>query len=97
MSNLSLNFNNQVNVDQNTELKAKKGKSEGNLTSRKLLWFRKGLRLHDSPSLIEACSNCEELYPVYIVDHSPRNGIHSPSWWKFLLESLTDLDQSFRK
>lgn len=60
-------------------------------------WFRKGLRLHDCPSLLEACRTCSVLYPVFIIDPhfvSPRTvGVNR---FNFLLESLTDLDSNLR-
>ena len=29
-------------------------------------WFRKGLRLHDNPALLEAIKQSENIYPVFI-------------------------------
>ena len=33
-----------------------------------LVWFRKGLRLHDNPALIEACKDAEAVFPCFILD-----------------------------
>ena len=31
-------------------------------------WFRKGLRLHDNPALVEACSNSDRVFPIFVLD-----------------------------
>ncbi len=37
-------------------------------------WFRKGLRIHDNPALLEACSGImndmkiQRVYPIFIID-----------------------------
>lgn len=33
-----------------------------------VLWFRRGLRLHDNPALLKALSAKAEFYPVFIFD-----------------------------
>jgi DNA photolyase len=57
-------------------------------------WFRKGLRLHDNPSLLEACTTSSKVYPIFIIDpwfaKPDKVGINR---YSFLLESLTDLDK----
>lgn len=35
---------------------------------RSMMWFRKGLRLHDNPALLEALEGAEHLYPVFCLD-----------------------------
>ena len=35
---------------------------------RSMMWFRKGLRLHDNPALLEALQGAEHLYPVFCLD-----------------------------
>ena len=35
---------------------------------RSVLWFRKGLRLHDNPALHKALEDAETLYPIFILD-----------------------------
>lgn len=58
-----------------------------------LLWFRKGLRLHDSPALHAALDGTAALYPVFILDPQllgpTRVGVNRTA---FLLESLRALD-----
>jgi deoxyribodipyrimidine photolyase len=65
-------------------------------------WFRKGLRLHDNPALLEACETAlrgpGRVYPLFIIDPafcSPETiGVNR---YSFLLESLSDLDSSLRR
>ncbi|KTG05207.1 hypothetical protein cypCar_00004268 [Cyprinus carpio] len=61
-------------------------------------WFRKGLRLHDNPSLRDSVIGADTLRCVYILDPwfagSSNVGI---SRWRFLLQCLEDLDTSLRK
>lgn len=60
-------------------------------------WFRKGLRLHDNPSLLEACTASSKVYPIFIIDpwfaKPDKVGINR---YSFLLESLTDLDTRYK-
>lgn len=63
-----------------------------------LYWFRKGLRLHDNPALVDACMNgTKQLYPVFCIDpwfaKPSEVGVNR---YQFLLESLRDLDSSLR-
>uniref|UniRef100_A0A672R2Q4 Cryptochrome-1 n=1 Tax=Sinocyclocheilus grahami TaxID=75366 RepID=A0A672R2Q4_SINGR len=61
-------------------------------------WFRKGLRLHDNPSLRDSIIRADTLRCVYILDPwfagSSNVGINR---WRFLLQCLEDLDASLRK
>ncbi|XP_074086628.1 cryptochrome-2 [Macrotis lagotis] len=61
-------------------------------------WFRKGLRLHDNPALQAALRGARCVRCVYILDPwfaaSSSVGINR---WRFLLQSLEDLDISLRK
>ncbi|KAF4523712.1 Cryptochrome 2 [Ephemera danica] len=61
-------------------------------------WFRKGLRLHDNPSLHEGLKDATSLRCVFILDPwfagSSNVGINK---WRFLLQCLEDLDRSLRK
>ncbi|MCJ8743403.1 hypothetical protein PDJAM_G00093610 [Pangasius djambal] len=61
-------------------------------------WFRKGLRLHDNPSLRESVRGADTVRCVYILDPwfagSSNVGINR---WRFLLQCLEDLDASLRK
>jgi len=65
--------------------------------SRTILWFRKGLRLHDNPALLDAATNATALFPVFCLDphflHPDRVG---PNRLGFLFEALADLDASLR-
>uniref|UniRef100_A0A383VLE2 Photolyase/cryptochrome alpha/beta domain-containing protein n=1 Tax=Tetradesmus obliquus TaxID=3088 RepID=A0A383VLE2_TETOB len=64
-----------------------------------IIWFRKGLRVHDNPALIEACRDAQHVYPIFIID---PHFLHNSSYrvgvnrYNFLLECLNDLDQSLR-
>ncbi|KAF7843292.1 (6-4)DNA photolyase [Senna tora] len=75
--------------------------------SPSLMWFRKGLRIHDNPALEFACKGSNRLYPVFVIDPhymepdpnafstgSSRAGLNRI---KFLLESLVDLDLNLKK
>ena len=61
-------------------------------------WFRKGLRLHDNPAFMSAIKSNLTLYPVFMLDpwfvKNARVGVNR---WRFLQETLTDLDQQLRK
>lgn len=60
-------------------------------------WFRKGLRLHDNPSLVNAIESQLELYPVFILDPwFVKNAKVGPNRWRFLQQSLVDLDAQLR-
>jgi len=61
-------------------------------------WFRHGLRLHDNPAMLDAIAKCKTLYPVFIFDGRVAGTFHSGyNRWRFLLQCLEDLDQSFRE
>ena len=61
-------------------------------------WFRKGLRLHDNPALLEACRSARGTYPVFVLDPKFTTAdIMSANRFSFLLESLEDLDTGLRK
>lgn len=61
-------------------------------------WFRKGLRLHDNPALLKALEKCTQVYPVFVWDpYFARNDFAGPNRWRFLVESLNDLDSNLRK
>ncbi|XP_057837998.1 (6-4)DNA photolyase isoform X1 [Cryptomeria japonica] len=82
---------------------AKQRPMEGNT----LIWFRKGLRIHDNPALEYACQNAKNVYPVFVLDPwflepdpsapslgSTRVGINRI---RFLLECLDDLDGNLKR
>lgn len=56
-------------------------------------WFRKGLRLHDNPTLIESCLLSQTIYPLFILDPYFSNpDIIGVNRYSFLLQTLNDLD-----
>ena len=69
------------------------------LNHRTLHWFRKGLRLHDNPALLHACETSVEIWPVYVLnpDIITYGGNIGFNRWRFLMESLQDLDVQLRK
>jgi len=68
------------------------------MTKGVIHWFRKGLRLHDNPALTAAIETNLKLYPIFILDpwfvKNARVGINR---WRFLQQSLADLDKQLRK
>lgn len=75
--------------------------------SGSLMWFRKGLRIHDNPALERAAQSTKFLYSVFIIDPhymEPDPNAFSPgskraglNRIRFLLQSLADLDLNLRK
>jgi cryptochrome len=67
------------------------------MSTRSVLWFRKGLRVHDNPALQRACEGASAVMPVFVLDPwfmSPeRVGANRV---RFLLESLRDLDETLQ-
>lgn len=60
-------------------------------------WFRKGLRLHDNQSLKEACETSLTLRPIYFIDPDHvKHGNMGFNRWRFLIQSLNDLDNSLK-
>jgi cryptochrome len=73
-------------------------------------WFRKGLRLHDNPALMSCLADAQSnlrkqnpefnyfIFPVFIIDpvfaDPEKVGINR---YRFLLESLKDLDDAFKQ
>ncbi|XP_031553704.1 cryptochrome-1-like isoform X2 [Actinia tenebrosa] len=63
-----------------------------------LYWARKDLRLHDNPALREALLCCDTFRVVYILDTKSVEGSRiGLNLWRFLLQSLEELDNSLRK
>ncbi|XP_032235657.2 cryptochrome-2 [Nematostella vectensis] len=61
-------------------------------------WFRKDLRLHDNPALLDGLKNCRAFYGVYILDpNNIKAAIVSANMWNFLLQCLADLDNNLKK
>ncbi|KZV26106.1 (6-4)DNA photolyase [Dorcoceras hygrometricum] len=75
--------------------------------SNSLMWFRKGIRLHDNPALQYAAKDSDFVYPVFVIDPhymEPDPNAFSPgsrraglNRIRFLLESLVDLDFNLKK
>ncbi|GFS55434.1 cryptochrome-1 [Trichonephila inaurata madagascariensis] len=69
-------------------------KSQGNSVH----WFRKCLRLHDNPALVEAVKNGGHFWPIFILDPwFVKNMRVGPNRWRFLMQSLNDLDESLKQ
>ncbi|KAM4047736.1 cryptochrome-1-like isoform 1-T2 [Anomaloglossus baeobatrachus] len=61
--------------------------------------FRKGLRLHDNPTLLAALESSDVIFPVYLLDKnfvSSNTNIGS-NRWNFLLQSIEDLHCNLQK
>ncbi|KAJ8260261.1 hypothetical protein GJAV_G00178930 [Gymnothorax javanicus] len=66
------------------------------MTHRTIHLFRKGLRLHDNPSLVRALESSTVVYSVYVLDRAflERSMRMGALRWRFLLQSLQDLERS---
>jgi cryptochrome len=65
-------------------------------------WFRKGLRLHDNPALLEAINKAisvkGSLRAIFMLDPDIVTWLRvGPNRWRFLQQTLADLDQNLRK
>lgn len=65
-------------------------------------WFRKGLRLHDNPALLEAVEEATKnkfyLRPIFILDPNILKWLKvGANRWRFLQESLSDLNDNLKK
>ena len=61
-------------------------------------WIRKDLRLHDNPSLLEAVKGSETIRVIYVLDTKvDRHTGIGLNLWRFLLQSLEDVDDSLRQ
>ncbi|WOL11929.1 (6-4)DNA photolyase [Canna indica] len=77
------------------------------MESNAMVWFRKGLRIHDNPALDRARRGSSHVFPVFVLDPSylrPDPSASSPgsaraglNRIRFLLDCLTDLDSSLRR
>lgn len=68
------------------------------MATNSIYWFRKCLRLHDNPALVYALQNSQTVYPVFILDPwFVKNYKVGPNRWRFLIESLNDLNESLIK
>lgn len=68
------------------------------MSHRTIHLFRKGLRLHDNPSLLGALASSTALFPVYVLDRAFLEGAMNVGAlrWRFILQSLEDLDGRLR-
>jgi len=70
---------------------------------RGLFWFRHDLRLHDQPAILKLCEEVSEITFTYILDEQhflPNEFGFSPMGehrYTFLLQTLSDLEQSLNK
>lgn len=68
-----------------------------------VVWFRKGLRLHDNAALVHACTEMKKhdlkhLYPLFILDPwFVEQSTIGANRFAFLLETLTDLNAQLTK
>ncbi|KAF6033991.1 CRY2 [Bugula neritina] len=62
-------------------------------------WFRRCLRFHDNPALCEAIRSTDSFRCVYIIDPSnfSTNSSVESNKWRFLIESLQDLDHTLKR
>ena len=68
------------------------------IQNNSIYWFRKSLRLHDNPSLLYALANTDLVYPIFILDpYFVKTAKVGPNRWRFLLESLSDLNTNLKK
>uniref|UniRef100_A0A9J7ZEC4 Cryptochrome circadian regulator 4 n=1 Tax=Cyprinus carpio carpio TaxID=630221 RepID=A0A9J7ZEC4_CYPCA len=68
------------------------------MSHRTIHLFRKGLWLHDNPTLLGALACSAALFPVYVLDRTFLEGAMGlgPLRWRFILQSLEDLDARLR-
>lgn len=70
---------------------------------RGLVWFRNDLRTRDNESLRRAVNECDEVFPVYVLDPRIFRDIDpgfrktGPFRTRFLLDSLQTLDRNLKK
>jgi deoxyribodipyrimidine photo-lyase len=73
------------------------------MKKRSMVWFKTDLRMEDNETLLQAIHSGQEVVPVFCLDSNllgnqgigpKRMGLHRV---KFLLESLSDLDQQLRE
>lgn len=68
------------------------------MSERTIHLFRKGLRLHDNPSLLGALESSSVLFPVYVLDRDFMQAVMHVGTlrWRFILQCLEDLDGRLR-
>jgi len=66
--------------------------------ARSMIWFRKGLRLHDNGAVIAAMNGSSSVVPVFILDRWHCNPDNMGNIrFEFLMQSLRDLDCSLKQ
>lgn len=63
--------------------------------TRALVWFRQDLRMTDNPAFFNACSQHDEIIPLYIFDENNSILGEAQGWW--LHHSLVALKASLQK
>ncbi|XP_055595050.1 cryptochrome-2 [Uranotaenia lowii] len=79
--------------------------SSGSSKQTVIHWFRKGLRVHDNPALVAAIDyaatgGCKPmaLRPIFVLDPALHEWLRiGPNRWRFLQQTLADLDANLRK
>src|SRR5690349_20819254 len=68
------------------------------MPSTAIVWFRRDLRVHDHPPLVEALAAHDRVVPAFVLDPALLRGrFSSPSRTAFLIGCLRDLDASLRE
>ena len=63
-----------------------------------VIWFRKGLRLHDNPAFESVIKKSIEIRPVFILDPwFVKNANVGINRWRFLQQSLEDINSRLQK
>ncbi|XP_046642554.1 cryptochrome-1-like isoform X1 [Daphnia pulicaria] len=62
-----------------------------------VLWFRRGLRIHDNPALLSALENSKDFIALFVFDTTFQDPGYKPYHMNgFLLECLQDLNESLK-
>lgn len=62
-----------------------------------IVWFRRDLRVHDHPALLDAVEHAERVYPLFVFDEPLLHGRWpSPNRISFMLDSALELDAALR-
>ncbi|EWM23893.1 6-4 photolyase [Nannochloropsis gaditana] len=81
-----------------TSTAVSKPAAKGAARTVSLHWFRKGLRLHDNPALLEACEGATHVYPVFILDpHFAKPDVIGVLRYRFMLQTIKNLDDNLRE
>jgi cryptochrome len=62
-----------------------------------LCWFRKGLRIHDNPALVNHIKDADFLVPFFVLNPFYVKGTKiGANRWNFFLECVADLDLNLK-